>query len=122
MNDNNNFVEQEAITIQEIFDVATGETLRATSDAELVLLDPATGAKRFLHRIPQLRTADGIITNITDSLVCRSCNTIISQQASVRCTRCRATTCVSCAGPLQECTACQKQLWWPRFWQWLCSV
>ena len=39
-----------------------------------------------------------------------------------RCNHCRATTCVSCAGILQECKACQRAQWWPRFWTWLCSV
>jgi hypothetical protein len=122
VNDQNSFVEQEARTVQEIFDVADGTTTTATTDAELVLLDRATGSKLFLHRIPQLRTADGVTTKITDALICRSCNTFISHYASTRCTHCRATTCVSCAGTLQECKACQKAQWWPRFWTWLCSA
>ncbi len=122
MSDPNSFVEQESRTVQEIFDFANRTTLSATSDAELVLLDRATGSKLFLHRIPQVRTADGVLCKMTDVLVCRSCDAMISQRACVRCTHCRATTCVSCAGHLQECTACQRAQWWPRFWTWLCSV
>ena len=122
MNDQNSFVQQETRTVQVIFDTADGTTTTATTDEELVLLDRETGSKLFLHRIPHVRTGDGTVTKITDTLFCRSCNTTISHHASTRCTHCRATTCVSCAGQLHECKACQNAQWWPRFWVWLCSV
>ncbi len=122
MDDQNSVLEQEARTVQEILDAADGSTTSSVTDAELVLLDRASGNKLFLHRIMNVRTADGIVSKITDTLICRSCNAIISHQASVRCPPCRATPCVGCAGQLQECKACKDAEWWPRFWMWLCSV
>jgi len=122
VSDQNSFVEQEARTVQEIFDAADGTSTSSIEEVELVLLDRDSGSKRFLHRKNKIRTADGSVVPITDAFVCRSCKALISHDATVRCTHCRATTCVSCAGPLRECTACQKALWWPRFWAWLCSA
>ena len=122
MPDPTSVLEQESRTVQEIFDAADGTITASTTDAELVLLDPTTGRKLFLRRNAKIRTADGTIAPITETLVCRSCNAIISTHASTRCTHCRAITCVSCGGQLQECKDCKHAQWWPRFWLWLCSA
>ena len=122
MNDQNSFVEQEIRTVQEIFDTDDGSHTTSVEDAEFVVLDRTTGSKVVLRRKSKLRTADGSIVGITEAIVCRSCRAFVRHDASTRCNHRRATTCVSCAGILQECKASQRAQWWPRFWTWLCSV
>ena len=122
MPDPTSVLEQESRTVQEILDAADGDITTSVTDAELVLVNRATGSKLFLRRNSKIRTADGTVAAITDTLTCRSCKSIISHQASTRCTHCRAITCISCGGQLQECKACSAARWWPRFWMWLCSA
>ena len=122
MPDPTSVLEQESRTVQEILDAADGNITTSVTDAELVLVNRATGSKLFLRRNSKIRTADGIIASITDTFLCRSCSAVISRQARTRCAHCCAVTCVSCAGPLQECKACAAAKWWPRFWVWLCSA
>ena len=82
MPDPTSVLEQESRTVQEILDAADGDITTSVTDAELVLVNRATGSKLFLRRNSKIRTADGTVAAITDTLTCRSCKSIISHQAS----------------------------------------
>jgi hypothetical protein len=112
-------VESRHQTITAITDTLTGNITTALLATETVTINPLTGTKTYTLMTGLVRTADGNIVKPDAVNVCRSCQAIISTNATKHCTTCKVTLCASCAGTPEQCRHC----WWKeqrrRFGKWL---